>query len=157
MPDVAFAQEIVWQHRAKRGCERHCELKRDIVVPEPLHHLQQRNVGFGDRLEKPVFLEKMLVLRMPNERQVRVKNEREVIHTETGYRNAEAGKEKMQLYGLLSGLRYRDPVLSERPAEILQPIETFLNDVDAGRIAEPNGSIVAKCCPGHDRHIRFAE
>ena len=36
---------------------------------EPLHHSQQRNVSLGDRFEEPLFLKKMLVLRMPNERQ----------------------------------------------------------------------------------------
>jgi hypothetical protein len=46
--------------------------------------LQQRNVSLGDRLEEPVFLEEMLVLRMPDERQVRVENEREVTGHESG-------------------------------------------------------------------------
>src|SRR6202011_639120 len=138
MPDVALTQKFVLQHRAERRCERHRELERNVVVHEPLHHLQQRNVGFGDRLEETVFLEKMLVLRMPDERQVRVKNEREVIHTESGNRKPETGKQKITVPAI------RNPVLLERPAKILQPIETFLNDVDAGRVAEPNGAIIAK-------------
>src|SRR5207237_5746610 len=78
MPDVALTQKFVSQHRAKSRRERHREFKRNVVVHQPLHHLQHRNVSFGDRLEEPVFLKKMLVLGMPDERQVRVKNEREM-------------------------------------------------------------------------------
>jgi hypothetical protein len=37
-----------------------------------VHHLKQRDVAFGDGLEEPIFLEKLVVLRMPDERQVRV-------------------------------------------------------------------------------------
>src|SRR5437660_8254721 len=84
MPDVALAQKFVLQHRAQRWGERHREFKRNAVVQEPLHHLQQRNISFGDRLEEPVFLEKMLVFGMPNEWQVRVQNEREVTGHEGG-------------------------------------------------------------------------
>src|SRR5438105_4599367 len=39
---------------------------------------QQRNIGFGDGLEKPVLFQKFFVLRVPHKRQVRVKNERKV-------------------------------------------------------------------------------
>src|ERR1700724_1177605 len=116
MPDVALTQKFVLQHRAQRRRERHRELERNAVVYQSLHHLQQRNVGFGDRLEEPVFLEKMLVLRVPDERQVRVKNEREVIHTESGNRKPETGKQKITVPAI------RNPVLLERPAKILQPI-----------------------------------
>src|SRR5207244_7099569 len=84
MPDVALAQKFVLQHRAQRWGERHREFERNLVVREPLQHLQQRDVSFGDRLEEPVFLQEVLVLRMPNERQVRVKNEREVTGHEGG-------------------------------------------------------------------------
>ena len=78
MADIAFAQEFVLQHRAQRRRQRHRELKPNVVVHEPLHHLQQRDVSFGDRLEEPVFFEKMLVLRMPNEWQVRVEDKRKM-------------------------------------------------------------------------------
>src|ERR1700730_1839880 len=78
MLDVALTQQIVPQHRAKRRRERHGELERHAVVYQSLHHPQQRNVGFGDRFEKPIFLQKPFVLGMPNERQMRVENYREV-------------------------------------------------------------------------------
>src|SRR5947207_4417028 len=45
----------------------------------------------------------------------------------------------------------------ERPAEILEPIETFFNDVDAGGVTEANRTIVAERRARHDRHVRFAE
>src|ERR1700746_983195 len=103
MPDVPLAQKFVLQHRAQRWGERHRELERNVVIREPLHHLQERDVSFGDRLKEPVFLEEMLVLRMPNERQVRVKDKREVVHTQSGNRKAETGKKKMSAAtGILS-------------------------------------------------------
>src|ERR1700736_99269 len=77
MLHVALTQQLVLEHRAKRRRERHGELEWDAVVHQPLHHAQQRDVGLGDGLEKPIFLEKPFVLRMPNERQMRVENDRE--------------------------------------------------------------------------------
>src|SRR4029077_12239725 len=103
MPDVPLAQKFVLQHRAQRWGERHRELERNALIREPLNHLQQRNESFVDRLEELVFLQEVLVLRMPNERQVRVKNEREVIHIQSGNRKAETGKKKMSAAtGILS-------------------------------------------------------
>ena len=84
MPNVALAQKIVLQHRAKRGRNRHRELERDVVIRQALQHLQQRNVGLGDRFEEPRLFEELLVFRVPNERQVRVKNERELPGHERG-------------------------------------------------------------------------
>src|SRR5262249_51927486 len=78
MPDVTLAQKFVQQHRAERWREGHGKLERNVVVHQPLHHLQERDVSLGDRLEKPVFLEEMFVLWVANERQVRVKNEGEL-------------------------------------------------------------------------------
>ena len=43
-----------------------------------LHHAQERQVGFGDGFEEPIFLEKIFVLRMPDKRQMRVEDEREM-------------------------------------------------------------------------------
>jgi len=47
-------------------------------VDEPLHHPKQRDVALRYRLEEPIFLEKFLMLGMPDEWQMRVENEREV-------------------------------------------------------------------------------
>src|SRR5207302_11019531 len=78
MPDVTLAQKVILQHRAECRRERHCERESDVVIGQALHHLQQRNVSLSDRFKEPVFLEKMLVLGMPNERQMCVQNEREM-------------------------------------------------------------------------------
>jgi hypothetical protein len=45
----------------------------------------------------------------------------------------------------------------ERPAKILEAIESFLDYIDAGGVAEPNGAIVAEGSPRHDRDIRFTQ
>ena len=54
---------------------------------QPLHHRDERKVRFGDGLEEPVFLEKLFVLRVPHERQMRVKNEREVTGSHCRFQN----------------------------------------------------------------------
>ena len=47
-------------------------------MDQPLEDVQQRDVGFGDRLEEPILFEEIVVLRVAHERQVRVQDEREV-------------------------------------------------------------------------------
>ena len=70
--DVTLAQQLVLKHCAERRRNRHREFERHKIVDESLHHAQQRDVRFGDRLKQPLFLEEMLVLRMTNERKMRV-------------------------------------------------------------------------------------
>jgi hypothetical protein len=50
---------------------------------QPSMNLDQRDVSLGDRLKKPVFLEKFLVLRVAHKRQVRVQHEGKVALQET--------------------------------------------------------------------------
>ena len=76
MLHIALAQEFILKHRAQRWREGHSEFEWNRVVQQPAHHPQQRNVSLRDRLEEPVFFEKVLMLRMPNERKMRVENER---------------------------------------------------------------------------------
>src|SRR5207237_9788194 len=45
----------------------------------------------------------------------------------------------------------------ERPAKILEPIESFLDYIDACGVAKPNGAIVAEGGTRHDRDIRFTQ
>ena len=60
------------------------------VARQPLEDLEQREVGLGQGLEEPVFLEETLVFRMAHERQVRVQHEREIafgLHPEITLKN----------------------------------------------------------------------
>ena len=50
----------------------------------------------------------------------------------------------------------RDDIL-QRPTEILEAIESFLDHVNAGRVAQAHRAIVAKGCAGHDRDVGFAQ
>ena len=75
---VALLQQRVAQHVAERRRERHRELKRHAVVRQPVQHLEQRQIGLGDRLVEPVLLEKFVVLRMPHVGQMRVEDEGEI-------------------------------------------------------------------------------
>src|SRR6267143_2610441 len=45
----------------------------------------------------------------------------------------------------------------ERSAKILKTIEAFLDDIDTGGVAQPNGAIIAKGRPGDDSDIRFTQ
>ena len=75
---VTVLQQRVEQHRAKRGRERQREARVHAVAQPAVHDLNQRDVSLGDGLEEPVFLEKLFVLRMAHERQMRVEDEREI-------------------------------------------------------------------------------
>src|SRR5207244_11099292 len=81
MPHVTLAKELILQHRAERRRERHGKLKRHMIIDQALHHAHQRDITFRYCFEEPVFFQKMLVVGMANERQMRVKSERE----RTGY------------------------------------------------------------------------
>ena len=77
MAQVSLLEQLVAEHRAERRRERHREPEGDAFVRQPAHHAQERQIGFGDGFEEPVFLEKILVLRMPDEWQMRVEEESE--------------------------------------------------------------------------------
>jgi hypothetical protein len=80
MPEVTIAQKRIAQHCAQRGRYRQSDLEANAPPKQSLHHLQQRYVALADRLEKPVFLVKRLVLGMAYEWQVRVEDEGERAH-----------------------------------------------------------------------------
>ena len=91
MSHVTVAQQRVLKHGAERRCNRHREFELHSIVDESLHHAQQWDVRFGDRLEEPLFLEEMLVLRMANERKMSVKNDGEMAgHRESREENKRA-------------------------------------------------------------------
>src|ERR1700730_9939556 len=98
----------------------------------------------------------MFVLRVAHKRQVRVKNEREI----TARCHSERSEESLKLL--------RAPLQCEIPrsarddrlqgeAKMVEAIETFFDDVDAGRVTQAHGAIVAKGSAGHNRHVRFAQ
>ena len=142
---------------------RHRELERHSITNQPLHHGNQRQISFGNGLEKPVFLEKLFMLRVANEWQVRVKNERKAAGRHFGFRNADCGKISGYRPNLESHCSFfprsaiRNPKSLERPAKILKAIETFLDHVDAGRVTEAHGTIVAKRDPGDYRDVCLAQ
>lgn len=45
----------------------------------------------------------------------------------------------------------------EGAAEILKPIETFFDDIDAGSVTEPDRAIITERGAGNDGYIRFAQ
>ncbi len=77
MAQVTRLEEFVLKHRAQGRRERDCKSERNVLGREAPHHAEKREVSFRDRFEKPILLQKILVLRMPDERQMSVKDERE--------------------------------------------------------------------------------
>ena len=77
VPGVTLLEQLVAEHRAEGGGERHRQLESDVLVDQAPHQAKQWKIRFRDRLEKPVLLEKILVLRMPDKGQMSVKNEGE--------------------------------------------------------------------------------
>src|SRR6476646_7247707 len=57
---------------------------------------------------------------------------------------------------LLGMTEFREARL-ERPAKILEAIESFLDYIDASGVAEPNGAIVAEGRAWHDCDIRLTK
>ena len=74
---VSLLEQLVAEHRAEGRGERHREFECHAVVRQPAHHAQERQIGLGDGFEEPIFLEKILVFRVPNERQMGVEDEGE--------------------------------------------------------------------------------
>src|SRR5688572_15608511 len=75
---VAALEERIEQHRAQGRAKRKSQPRVHAVAQPAIHDLDERQVTFGDRFEEPVFLEKLFVLWMPHERQVRVQDQGEI-------------------------------------------------------------------------------
>jgi predicted ATP-grasp superfamily ATP-dependent carboligase len=46
---------------------------------------------------------------------------------------------------------------SERPAKVLETVETFFDDVDARGVTKPDGAVVAKSSAWDDGDVRLAQ
>ncbi len=78
MAQVTLLQKFVAQHRAERRGERHRETMSHALLRQSPQHAKEWKVGFGQGLEEPVFLEEILVFRVPDERKMGVQNEGEM-------------------------------------------------------------------------------
>ena len=72
---VTPPKQFVLQHRAERRRERKRQPRVNAVAPPVFQKLDERDVGFGDGLEKPAFFQKLFMFRMAHERQVCVQDE----------------------------------------------------------------------------------
>jgi hypothetical protein len=105
----------------------------------------------------------MRVLRMPDERKMCVQNESEgTRHPQrfTPSLRAKSRKLDAMTCGYAAGLDYarsdRDE-RSERPAKVLEAIQTLLDHVKARRVTEPDGAIIAKSSAWYDSDIGFTQ
>ena len=77
VPLVPRQQQRVTQHVSERRRHRHREAKRHAFFRKTKEHLHERQIGLRDRLEEPILFQKVLVLRVAHERQVRVEKKRQ--------------------------------------------------------------------------------
>src|SRR5439155_3242965 len=77
VPEVAPAQQVVGEHGEQGWAEREREPRGDAVALERPQHLEERDVGLGDRLGEPALLEEVLVRGVAHEGQVGVQDEGE--------------------------------------------------------------------------------
>ncbi len=76
--DVAVLQERIGEHGGQRRRHRHGQAPVGAVAFEAVHHFQQRDIGFGDGLVEPVFLEEIVVLGMADEGQMGVQDQTKI-------------------------------------------------------------------------------
>src|SRR5262249_56786459 len=76
--DVTLASLLILKHCAERRRDGHREFERHAIVCQALHHSQQRDVRFGDRLKQPLFLEEILMFQMAYKWKMGVENEGEM-------------------------------------------------------------------------------
>ena len=75
---VAVLEERIREHLAERRAHRHGEPEPHAVGEQPLHHPEDRDVRLRDRLVEPVLFEEFRMLRMADEREVRVQDEAQI-------------------------------------------------------------------------------
>src|ERR1043166_1934972 len=159
---------MILKHCAERRRDRHRELERYGIVGQPLHHSQQRDVCLGDRLKQPLLFNEVLVLRMADERKMRVENQSELAGHFESDRKAETdwtrwigfseddvnlAPEAQLLWQSVGDNAFH----LQRAAKVLEAIQTFFDYVKACRVTEANGAIVAKSSARNDRDVGFAQ
>jgi len=72
--NIAILKQGIPEHGAEWRSHRHRESEVHTVPDEPLHHIEEGEIGFGDRFVQPVFLEKLGIFGMAYEGKVGVEN-----------------------------------------------------------------------------------
>ena len=75
MADVAVLQQRIAEHGGQRRRDRHGQPPVGPVALQTVEHFQQRDVGLGDGLVEPVFLEEIVVFGMADKGQMGVQDQ----------------------------------------------------------------------------------
>src|SRR5262249_43305116 len=121
--------------------------------------------GLCHRLEEPLLLEEMFVLRMADERQMRVENEGEVAVRHCGrlHRHSERSRGiPVQYFRCVppdpsTALRSARDDTSKCAAKILEPVQSLFDHVEAGCVTKAHGAIVAESSARHHSNVGFAQ
>ena len=72
--NVAILKQGIPEHGAEGRGHRHRESEVDAVADEAFHHIEEGEIGFGDRFVQPIFLEKLGIFGMAYEGKVGVED-----------------------------------------------------------------------------------
>jgi hypothetical protein len=72
--NIAILKQRIPEHGAEGRSHRHRESEVNAVADEAFHHIEEGEIGFGDRFVQPVFLEKLGIFGMAYEGKVGVEN-----------------------------------------------------------------------------------
>ncbi len=75
VPGAPVAQQRVFHHVGQGRRDGQGDLEGCVLGPELVEELDQRNVGFGDRLEEPALFKKAIIFRMPHVGQMSVQDQ----------------------------------------------------------------------------------
>ena len=78
MPDIPILKQGVRHHGKERWCQGHRDPEIHAVPRQPIKGFNQRNIGLGERLVKPLLFQKTRVFRVADIGQVRVQDDREI-------------------------------------------------------------------------------
>jgi hypothetical protein len=72
--NVAILKQGIPEHGAEGRGHRHRESEVNAVADKAFHHIEEGEIGFGDRFVQPIFLEKLGIFGMAYEGKVGVED-----------------------------------------------------------------------------------
>jgi hypothetical protein len=72
--NIAILKQGIPEHGAEGRGHRHRESEVHTVPDKPLHHIDEGEIGFGDRFVQPIFFEKLGIFGMAYEGKVGVED-----------------------------------------------------------------------------------
>ena len=75
---IALSKQRIIEHGAERGRHGHGQAEANAVARQSFENLPEGDIGLGNGLEKPIFLQEIWILRMPYKGEVGMQQECEI-------------------------------------------------------------------------------